>query len=226
MSTTLSLLPSANTNITSVELPSRTTSLRFCSQTTTVTSHRPGLPNLVGGGSAGRRHCQPSLWPRPTPINCTNGKSTVRSSQPKMMYRRFRGTYTRESANAAEVLLDLPPLKIAYVYIREYKRGLVVTKRRERICHFASWTHPSSEAFECHRNIRRICISAVNITHKCQVMRGSIVVCNEHLGDCLNVDLTLACDPVVITPELSIGACIRHAEQWWWKVNYIRRNII
>lgn len=31
------------------------------------------------------RHCQLSLWPRPTPINCTNGKSTVRSSQPKMI---------------------------------------------------------------------------------------------------------------------------------------------
>lgn len=128
MSTTLSLLPSANTNITSVELPSRTTSLRFCPQTTTVTSHRPGLPNLVDGGSAGRRHCQPSLWPSPTPINCTNGKSTVRSSQPKMMYRRFRGTYTREPASAAEVLLDLPPLKIAYVCMREYKKELVVTE--------------------------------------------------------------------------------------------------
>ena len=39
--------------------------------------------------SAGR-HCQASLWPRPAPINCTNGKSTVRSSQPKMMYCSFR----------------------------------------------------------------------------------------------------------------------------------------
>lgn len=32
------------------------------------------------------RHCRVSLWPRPAPINCANGKSTVRSSQPKMMY--------------------------------------------------------------------------------------------------------------------------------------------
>lgn len=138
MSTTLSLLPSANTNITSVELPSRTTSLRFCPQTTTVTSHRPGLPNLVDGGSAGRRHCQPSLWPRPTPINCTNGKSTVRSSQPKMMYRRFRGTYTREPASAAEVLLDLPPLKIAYMCVRIQEKTGGDGEWHERICHFSS----------------------------------------------------------------------------------------
>lgn len=78
----------------------RTASPRFCLQTIAATNHRPGLPNLVGGGGVGRRHCQPSLWPRPTPINCTNGKSTVRSSQPKMMYRRFRGTYVPESRSA------------------------------------------------------------------------------------------------------------------------------
>ena len=47
-------------------------------------SLRVGPPSL-----AGCRHCQPSLWPKPTSINCTNGKSTVRSSQPKMMYRRY-----------------------------------------------------------------------------------------------------------------------------------------
>lgn len=83
-------------------LPRRATtacpSRGFALRATIVTSHRPGLPNLVGGGGAGRRHCQPSLWPRPTPINCTNGKSTVRSSQPKMMYRRFRGTYVQPRA--------------------------------------------------------------------------------------------------------------------------------
>jgi len=100
----------------------RTTSPRFCLRTIAATSHRPGLPNLVGGG-VGRRHCQPSLWPRPTPINCTNGKSTVRSSQPKMMYRRFRGTYPR--ASAVVVLLDLPPLKRVYVRVNTEERGMV-----------------------------------------------------------------------------------------------------
>ncbi|KAG7204752.1 hypothetical protein KM043_005165 [Ampulex compressa] len=68
-----------------------------------VEANHRSLPNLVG---AGRRHCQASLWPRPTPINCTNGKSTVRSSQPKMMYRRYRGTYTR---GLAVLRLDLAP---------------------------------------------------------------------------------------------------------------------
>lgn len=69
-----------------------------------------------------------------------------------------------------------------------------------------------SEAFECHRSIRRICISAGNIM-QVSGSRGSMIVCDEHLGNCLRVDLTLTCDPVVITPELSIGICIRRAEQ-------------
>lgn len=44
-------------------------------------AQRSSLPRAPAG-----RHCQASLWPRPAPINSTNGKSTVRSSQPKMMY--------------------------------------------------------------------------------------------------------------------------------------------
>lgn len=158
MSPTLSLLPRANTNITSVELPSRTISLRFC-PSNYHHRHEPrrsGLPNLVDGGSAGRRHCQPSLWPRPTPINCTNGKSTVRSSQPKMMYRRFRGTYTRDSASAGGDPAWPPSLKDRVcVYAWIYKRGLVVTESANEYAILLLVTlrvtyYPLSEAFECH----------------------------------------------------------------------------
>jgi len=128
----------------------RTTSPRFCLRTTAATSHRPGLPNLVGGG-VGRRHCQPSLWPRPTPINCTNGKSTVRSSQPKMMYRRFRGTYPR--AGAVVVLLDLPPLKRVYVRVNtEEWRGMVrylrMPSRHPESRPYLSWRYGASVRHE------------------------------------------------------------------------------
>lgn len=149
----------------------------FASKLPPPRAHRPGLPNLVDGGGVGRRHCQPSLWPRPTPINCTNGKSTVRSSQPKMMYRRFRGTYVPESRSArrgaAVVLLDLPPLKES-VYVCTRERGGRLDgggkwcDRGTETRHFVALDtlHPSSDTFERHHGIRTV--SQLAIWCECQ----------------------------------------------------------